>query len=308
MTAPAAPASAPAPAALGGVAPAARPAPGMRPGREAVLAKGWLAAHRWLLLRRLAQFGVLALFLAGPWFGLWIVEGNLASSLTLGVLPLTDPFVLAQTLAAGHWPSTTALVGAAILVAFYLLVGGRSFCAWVCPMNVVTDTAGWLRRRLGLRSARAPARQTRLWLLGGVLLAAAVTGAAAWEWVNPVSMLHRGLVFGMGMGWAIVLAVFVYDLLVARHGWCGHLCPQGAFFGLLGRASLTRVAAARRSACNDCGDCLVVCPETHVIAPALKGVGSPVITSGDCTNCGRCIDVCSRSVFRLTTRFDQRSQ
>ena len=306
MTAPAAPVSGS--AALGGIAPAARSAREMRPGREAVLVKGWLAAHRWLLLRRLAQFGVLAAFLVGPWFGLWLVEGNLASSLTLGVLPLTDPFVLAQTLAAGHWPSTTALVGAAILVAFYLLVGGRSFCAWVCPMNVVTDTAGWLRRRLGLRSARAPARQTRLWLLGGVLLAYAVTGAAAWEWVNPVSMLHRGLVFGMGFGWAIVLAVFVYDLLVARHGWCGHLCPQGAFFGLLGRASLARVSAARRGACNDCGDCLVVCPETHVIAPALKGVGSPVITSGDCTNCGRCIDVCSRSVFRLTTRFDQRSQ
>ncbi len=280
----------------------------VRPGRDAILVKGWLRAHRWLLMRRLVQLGLLALFLVGPWFGLWIIKGSLASSLTLGVLPLTDPFVLAQTLAAGNWPVTTAFTGAAIVVAFYLLVGGRSFCSWVCPVNMVTDAAAWLRRRLGLRSSRAPARETRLWLLGGVLLAAAAGGVAAWEWVNPVSMLHRGLVFGIGAGWAIVLAVFVYDAVVARHGWCGHLCPQGALYGLIGRAALARVSAARRGACNDCGDCLVICPETHVIAPALKGEGSPVIASGDCTNCGRCIDVCSRDVFRLTTRFDQRSE
>ena len=56
---------------------------------------------------RNAQASVLALFIAGPWFGVWIVKGNLSSSLTLGVLPLTDPYVLAQSLAAGHWGSSS---------------------------------------------------------------------------------------------------------------------------------------------------------------------------------------------------------
>ena len=279
-----------------------------RPGRDAVSSKGRLRANRWLLLRRLSQLGVLALFAIGPWLGYWVVKGNLSSSLTLGVLPLSDPFVLAQTIAAGHWPELTALTGAAIIVALYLFAGGRAFCAWVCPMNLVTDAAAWTRRRLELRSSRAPSRATRLWLLAGVLAGAVTTGVAAWEWVNPVSMLHRGLLFGMGLGWWIVAAVFVYDALVARSGWCGHLCPQGAFYGLIGRTSVLRVSASRRDQCNDCGDCLVICPETHVIAPALKGRGSPVILSSDCTNCGRCIDVCSRDVFRFTTRFDHRSQ
>ncbi|HRG72288.1 MAG TPA: quinol dehydrogenase ferredoxin subunit NapH, partial [Thauera aminoaromatica] len=32
-----------------------------RPGREAVEAKGWLRAHKWLLLRRASQLGILAL-------------------------------------------------------------------------------------------------------------------------------------------------------------------------------------------------------------------------------------------------------
>lgn len=278
-----------------------------RPGREAVQAKGWLRAHKWLLLRRASQLGILALFLVGPWLGWWIVKGNLSSSLTLGVLPLTDPFLVAQQLAAGRWPYREALLGAGIVLAFYLLFGGRLFCSWVCPVNLVTDAAAWLRRRLGLKGGRAPAAATRYWLLGFVLVIAAATGALAWEWVNPVSMFHRGLIFGFGLAWGIVGGIFLYDLLIAPRGWCGHLCPQGAFYGLLGRAAVLRVSAARRSQCNDCMDCFAVCPEPQVIRPALKGAGQdhPLILDADCTTCGRCVDVCGKDVFRITTRFNR---
>jgi ferredoxin-type protein NapH len=37
-----------------------------RAGAEAVAAKGWPAAHKWLLARRLSQVGFLGLFLLGP--------------------------------------------------------------------------------------------------------------------------------------------------------------------------------------------------------------------------------------------------
>jgi ferredoxin-type protein NapH len=74
----------------------------------------------------------------------------------------------------------------------------------------------------------------------------------------------------------------------------------GAFYNLVGVKSLLRVNAAQRQACNDCMECFVICPEPHVIKPALKGGGtgaSPVILSSDCTNCGRCIDICAKDVF-----------
>ncbi|MCB1917559.1 MAG: quinol dehydrogenase ferredoxin subunit NapH [Rhodocyclaceae bacterium] len=278
-----------------------------RPGHEAVATKGWLRAHKWLLMRRLSQALILAAFLAGPWLGLWIVKGNLSSSLTLDFLPLTDPYLLLQSIAAGQWPYREALLGAGIVLAFYLLAGGRVYCSWVCPMNIVTDAAAWLRRRLGLKGGKVPSAHTRYWLLGLTLIAAAATGSLAWEWVNPVSMLHRGLIFGFGLSWGIVLAVFLYDLLIASRGWCGHVCPMGAFYGLLGSRSLLRVSAGRRTECNDCMDCFAVCPEPQVIRPALKAAGQshPLILDKDCTNCGRCIDVCSKNVFRLTTRIDR---
>jgi len=113
----------------------------LRPGAEAVLEKGWLAAHKWLLMRRASQLGILLLFLVGPWFGWWIVKGNLAYSYTLGVLPLTDPYVLLQSLVAGQVPKQLAFIGVAITIVFYVVVGGRSFCSWVCPVNMVTDLA-----------------------------------------------------------------------------------------------------------------------------------------------------------------------
>lgn len=265
-----------------------------------------LRAHRWLLLRRLSQFAILALFLAGPWFGVWIVKGNLNFSYTLDTLPLTDPYVLLQSALAGHLPADRALIGVGIVVAFYLLVGGRSYCAWVCPVNPVTDLAAWLRGRLGIKGGAHVSRSARFWILGATLVVALASGSVAWELVNPMSMLHRGLFFGFGLGWTIVLAVFLFDLLVMNRGWCGRLCPVGAAYSLLGHVRLLRVAAVRRDRCDDCNDCFVVCPEPSVIHAPLKGgargVG-PTIASAQCTNCGRCIDVCSEDVFAFGSRF-----
>lgn len=277
------------------------------PGHDAIAAKGWWKSHQWLLLRRLSQFGILALFLLGPLAGIWIVEGNIASSLTLEVLPLTDPYLALQALLAGHALEATALLGAAIVLVFYLLVSGRVYCAWVCPVNIVTDAAAWLHQRLGIKRTAQFTRQSRYWILGATLLLALITGTLAWELVNPVTIIYRGLIFGMGLAWLLLLTIFLFDLFVSRRGWCSHLCPVGAFYSLLGRVSLLRVSAAGRARCNDCMDCFAICPEPQVIRPALKGeprgVG-PLILSGNCTNCGRCIDVCSKDVFRFDHRFD----
>jgi ferredoxin-type protein NapH len=285
--------------------------PGGRPGEEAIQVKGWFGAHKYLILRRASQLSILALFLLGPWFGIWIVKGNIASSLTLDVLPLSDPLVLLQVLATGHVPETAALIGGLIVLAFYFLVGGRVYCSWVCPVNIVTDLAEWVRRKLRVKGSANFSDKTRYWLLGAILIVAAVSGSVAWELVNPVSMVYRGLVFGMGLAWGVVAAVFLLDVFVGRRAWCGRLCPVGAFYGLVGEGAVLRVSAVRREQCDDCMDCFAICPEHQVIKPALKGADKgigPVIMSGHCTNCGRCIDVCGRDVFEFSTRFSNNSR
>ena len=266
--------------------------------------RGFFQRQRWLLLRRTTQFALLGLFLLGPWFGIWWVKGNLAASRWFDLVPLEDPYIALQSLLATHHMTQTAMLGAALIAVFYGLVGGRVYCSWVCPVNVITDVAHWCREPHNLPPGWRPQRALRGWLLVMSLVVSALSGGIAWELINPVTMVQRALVFGMGFAWAIVAAVFLFDLLVSRRGWCGHLCPVGAFYGLLGKRAVIRVAAHAREACTDCGDCFAVCPEPQVITPALRGTGSAtrLVLDSDCTNCGRCIDVCADDVFKFTLR------
>ncbi len=267
-------------------------------GQQALQKKGWLGAHKWLILRRITQLSIQALFLAGPLFGTWIVMGNMASSLTLDILPLSDPYVMLQALMSGNLPTQEGFIGVVIVLAVYLLIGGRVYCSWVCPVNIVTDAASWTRRKLGLKVSSPFSRNSRYWLLGLTLILPPITGAIVWELFNPVSLMFRGIIFGMGWAWMVIIAIFLFDVFISQRGWCGHLCPVGAFYSLLGTKSVLRVSASKREQCDDCNDCFVICPEPKVIRPALKGADkgiSPLIDENNCTNCGRCIDICVAS-------------
>ena len=282
-------------------------------GRESQQAHGFWYAHRFLILRRLSQSLIILLFLLGPLFGVWIMRGNLASSEILATVPLSDPYIFTQLLFAGHIPEANAIIGVSIVLAFYFIVGGRAYCSWVCPINIITDLAAWLRRKFGINTHTNLPKRLRLAILAATLLVPLVISFVVWELINPVSMINRGIVFGIGYGWLVLVAIFLFDLTVVRNGWCGHICPMGAFYGVLGKARLTKVTAINRDKCTNCGDCYMVCPEPHVLKkvlkPVLKGANkpdskdvSPIIFDSDCTNCSRCIDVCAPDVFNITVK------
>ena len=284
------------------------PGPDGRPIRPFVMPQSWvgkLGVWRHIILRRTVQVGVLLLFIGtvhGGWSlaGRPLLVGNLSSSELLSVIPMADPFAVAQMLVTQHSLASRVLVGAAIVLLLYAVLGGRVWCSWVCPMNMVTDLAGWLRIRLGSRDMFHLSRNIRYSVLALALLLSALTGVAAFEWVSPISMLHRELIFGLGLGWTAVLGVFLFDLLVLRHGWCGHLCPLGAFYALVGRVAPVRVRFDTPT-CTHCGECSRVCPEPQVLN-LKQAANAGMITSGECTNCGRCITVCPED----TLHFDMR--
>lgn len=286
-------------------------------GKDALRTKGWFGAYKWLILRRISQAAIIGLFIAGPVGGVWILKGNLAGSWLFETIPLVEPFVFLQMLAAGMFGFlTTTLIGVAIVVAFYALIGGRAYCAWVCPVNVITDAAAWVRRKLGITQSAKISPHTRWWMLGAVLVVAALTGQLAYELVNPVSILHRSLIFDLdlsnpvakgalfGMGaatWLVIAGIFLFDVFIAKHGWCSHVCPMGAMYSLIGAKAAVKVASPNRAQCDDCMECFEVCPEPKILPPALKqGMkqGLPaMVTSHLCTRCGRCVDICAKDVF-----------
>jgi ferredoxin-type protein NapH len=104
------------------------------------------------------------------------------------------------------------------------------------------------------------------------LLLAAAHRHDAWELVNPVSMLHRGLIFGLGAAWTVILAIFLFDLFVMRRLVRPPL-PGRRLLQPARKSPSAQDGACEARACNDCMDCFEVCPEPQVIRPGAERRG-----------------------------------
>jgi ferredoxin-type protein NapH len=258
-----------------------------------------LHRRRFLLSRRLVQFGLLLLFAGANWWGWKILMGNYSSSYIMESFYLADPYAVLQTFATGFVISIDAILGATIVLVFYAFIGGRSFCSWVCPVNIITDLASWCRNKWRLTTIDKNirlSRNTRYWILILGIILSPLAGVAAFEVINPIGILHRGIIFGFGIGWTILVALFLFDLLVVDYGWCGHLCPLGAFYTGIGRFALIKVKH-KAEKCTMCMKCFGVCHEEQVLH--IIGNESGHI-KGACSNCGRCVEVCDNKALKYS--------
>ncbi len=259
--------------------------------------------YQYLIPRRIVQLGILLLFVGGNYFGWEVVRGNYSSAIIADVLNLSDPYAVMQIIAAGFLASSSVLFGALIIFLIYVIIGGRMFCSWVCPMNIVTDLAFRLRKIFNIENENKINinRRIRFYILGLSLLVSVVFGMAAFEIISPISMLHRAIVFGSGSGLSIVALVFLVDLFVLKAGWCGHICPLGAFYSFFGKQAIIKVKHNHDN-CTNCMACFDVCVEEQVLS--VVGKESDFIRSGSCTNCGRCIEVCNDNALKYALKFD----
>ena len=248
--------------------------------------------YKYLILRRITQIVLLALYFAANAYGWSLLSGTLSSSLVLDTLPLSDPFAVLQMLAAGAVLSFDVLLGAVIITLFYGIIGGRAFCSWVCPVNMVTDAANWLRRKLYIDKIERKVwvtRNLRYYMIVLALIVSFVSGMAAFEIISPITILNRGVVFGFGTGVGLLVSIFLFDLFVLKNGWCGHVCPLGGVHSMIGRYGLLQVTHNHDN-CTLCMKCKDVCPEVQVLN--MIGKRSESVVQQECTNCGRCVDVC----------------
>jgi len=261
-----------------------------------------MSNYKYLILRRVVQIGLLFLYFAGNVWGWKILRGDLSSSSLFGVVPLSDPFAVLQIFATGVSLGATVLIGALIIALFYGIIGGRAFCSWVCPVNMVTDLAAWLRRVMYIDKIERKvwiSRNIRYYMIVLALIVSFVAGLAAFEVLSPITILNRGVVFGFGAGAGLLVAIFLFDLFVVKNGWCGHICPLGGVHSLIGKYSLFRVKHNSDN-CTLCMKCTDICPERPVLN--MIGKRSEFVSQAECTNCGRCIDVCDDDALGFEIR------
>lgn len=259
--------------------------------------------RKWTLTRRLVQWSVILLFLSP----LLLVKvesdnfffGSLASSSIIGIT-LTDPFAALQVMFASREINFVYFGGALLIFVFYLLVRGRVFCSWVCPLNTILEMTDKIRRFVKLPDLQLNRHQKKYYALATVILSFLI-GVPIFEIISPIGFTMRNLLFTFGIGVWIILAIILFDLLIAKRGWCRYLCPLGGFYQSIGKVGLFQVKF-NHDACVGCTTCRSVCfADPDILEPSINRE-TMYVTAGDCSLCGACIDHCPFDALKISVR------
>ncbi len=266
----------------------------------------FVAAHAYDLLapseKRLYDFmeALTSPFTDNPAEDLDALKGNTWSGTLFG-LQLSDPLAALGQIAAGLKLYTPFLLTALIPVAATVLFG-RFYCGWICPATFLYELNSNLRallQKAGLRMGRRSLdRRFKYLVLGIGLVLSALTGSVLVASIYPPAIIGRELYYGIalggfGAGTLFFLGTLLFDLLVARRGFCRYLCPGGALYSLLGRFRLVRIRRIVET-CNDCAKCNGVCE--FGLDPMRDNFGQ------ECNNCTACIAVCPTDAMTFVVR------
>ncbi len=266
----------------------------------------YVAAHAYDLLapseKRLYDIVEFATspFISDPANDLDAIKGNTWSGHFWG-LQVSDPLAVVSQIAAGlslYWP----FILTALIPLVLTIILGRFFCSWLCPATLIyelnSNLAAWLKwAGLKLPSFQFD-RRFKYGVLAIGLVLSSLAGSVLIATIYPPAIIGRELYFviasgGFGVGIIIFIVTLLFDLLVARRGFCRYLCPGGALYSLLGRYRLVRIRRIVEN-CNDCAKCNVVCE--FGLDPLRDDFGQ------ECTNCAACMAICPTEAMTFILR------
>jgi ferredoxin-type protein NapH len=226
---------------------------------------------------------------------------------------LIDIFTAIETWVSTHKIHTNMIIGSVTIAIFYLIVGGKSFCAWGCPYGIISEIGEHIHQKLVRKKiikerSWNPNIRFAFWAL--FLVITFVDAFLIFEVINPIGILSRFIVYGWSLAIIWVLLILAFEIFYSRRAWCKYICPVGTTYNMLGWVSATKVQWDMEK-CDHCGACLDACFETHVLQftkakydkeRVEKGITKEIVVNGDCTLCGRCFDVCHTDAYNYTFR------
>lgn len=213
-----------------------------------------------------------------------------------------------------------------------IIILGRAFCAWICPVPVLGKLRGLLKKQEptdeGARDVASPLTakevkslktacsgtchaqrpvNSRHLILGGSLLSAAIFGFPVFCLICPIGLSFAFVfvlivMFGSGdVSWSVVaIPLLLLVEVVFFRKWCSHICPLSALMSLVGKANRTFRPSIDDTKCLEtahgvtCGRCAQVCEVA--IDPRHPERGA---NWSECTKCRACLESCPGDAIRM---------
>ena len=203
------------------------------------------------------------------------------------------------------------LVPPFLLVIGLIILLGRMFCSWICPVALL---GGWFKSLL----LRAMPQGVSTWwkkrgihvvktlpkcgykdgiaITIGAFAGVAIFGFPFISGFCPIGIITRNLIglfthFQLHADLVLLFIPVCFGALFF-HGW-RNVCPVGAFRGLIAGINHTFVPVVNHSLCNGCRTCERVCP--FGLSPQNDNLDSRF-----CVKCLKCIDECPQRAISLS--------
>jgi len=168
--------------------------------------------NTWRNRRWLTLLAVNLLFVVSYYLDIQLLEGALTASRFMG-FHMADLNSALQVMLAFKEVLINLVIGTSTVLVMWLLLGGRTFCSWVCPYHLVAEWAEKLHLKLvekkiikGVTFHRG--MRTVLYVI--VALLVLVTGYTVFETISPAGIISRALIYGPGIAlvWVAFLLLF----------------------------------------------------------------------------------------------------
>ena len=262
-------------------------------------------SHKWRNRRWAVLLAVNLLFVLSFWLDIQLLEGSLTASRFAG-FHLIDLNSALQVMLAHKHIIVNLFIGTFTVFLLWVLLGGRTFCSWVCPYHLVSELTEKLHLKLVDKKIVTDhefhrGTRTVFWVLFGVMTT--VTGYTVFETISPTGILSRALIYGPGLALGWVGLLLLFEVFWSRRAWCRYICPIGLTYGVVGSISPLQISYHVEHCFHE-GDCRKVCLVPHVLDVTVKGRASDE-TMGlgpDCTRCGLCVDTCPTGALRFEVK------
>jgi len=265
-----------------------------------------IRAKRWIIV-----VSIHLLFFLSFSIDIQMLEGTLNGSRFLG-FHLIDLFTTIEMFAATHHLHINIIIGVSTITIFYLLVGGRSYCSWVCPYGLLSEIGEKWHNKLVAKKIikdRKFDHRVKYFFWAIFLILAFTSGYLVFETFSVVGILSRAIAYGWSLSLIWVLIILSFEVFFSRRAWCTYICPIGTTYGMIGKVSALRIEW--NDNCDSCMVCHDVCFENQVLEITKakykkqideNNITKEYITGADCTLCGRCIDVCHKDALKFDFR------